>query len=350
MIRRVQFSLNCSNSGKLGTLDSVFEESVRVVNLFIDYLWEKKDFSSKFIDTKMDTWLSARMQQCLGKQALEIVKSQRKRKKKHKPVFKRPVLNLDSRFLETQFDLNSFDVWFKLSSIGRKISLRLPSRKHAHFHNKMKNGGTLKKSCRLIKRENGYFVELFVEKVKPLQREHGKSVGYDCGYKTLLADSNGKEHGAAIEDVYEKISRKKQGSKAFKRALKERDNLVNREVNSLDLSGVKHVVVEDLKNVKKHSKGKMRKTFNNKLQRWSYPKVLGKLALVCEELGILFEKVDPAYTSQTCSACGHKEKASREGKNFHCVSCGYETDADLNAAVNIRNRGTYSSPALHPIG
>jgi len=88
--------------------------------------------------------------------------------------------------------------------------------------------------------------------------------------------------------------------------------------------------------------GRFRKSFNNKLQRWSYSKVLNKLALVCEELGLTFEKVNPAYTSQTCSLCGHVDKASRKGKDFDCVSCGYKTDA-----VNIRNRGIYSSPALY---
>jgi len=348
MIRRVQFSLNEANQGKLDTLDKVFKEGLRVVNLYIDHLWEKQDFASKFVTVKVETWMSARMQQCLGKQALAIVKSQRKRRKKTKPVLTRNVLNLDSRFLETQFDLNSFDVWFKLGSIGNKISLRLPSKKHAHFHNKMKNGGVLKKSCRLIRREAGYFVELFVEKVKPLERAEGKTVGLDCGYKTMLADSEGVEHGVELEAVYEKIARKKQGSKAFKRSLVERNNTINRVVNKMSFKGVKALVVEDLKNVKKNSKGRIRKTFNNKLQRWSYVRVLHKLALVCEELGLTFEKVNPAYTSQTCSLCGHVAKASRKGKSFSCVSCGHTSDADLNAAVNIRNRGTYSFPALQP--
>jgi len=87
MIRRIQFGLNQANQGKLDQLDLVFAEANRVVNLFIDQLWSAQDFRSRFVDFKVDTWLSARLQQCLGKQALETVRSQRKRKNKTKPVF-----------------------------------------------------------------------------------------------------------------------------------------------------------------------------------------------------------------------------------------------------------------------
>jgi putative transposase len=42
--------------------------------------------------------------------------------------------------------------------------------------------------------------------------------------------------------------------------------------------------------------------------------------------------VDPKYTSQTCAECAHVAKASREGAQFVCVSCGHQADADVNAA------------------
>ncbi|MEV0287659.1 transposase [Kribbella sp. NPDC050820] len=48
------------------------------------------------------------------------------------------------------------------------------------------------------------------------------------------------------------------------------------------------------------------------------------------------EKVNPAYTSQTCSACGHCAPESRESQAvFRCVACGHRAHADVNAAVNI---------------
>lgn len=349
MIKRIQFSINDANSGKLRDLDRLFEESIRVVNLYIDRLWADKDFSSKFVDFKVDTWLSARLQQALGKQALEIVKSQRRKRRKTKPTFTKPVVNLDSRFIDIRFDQNSYDIWFRLHSLGDKIILKLPSRKHRHLNKLLDAGWLLKFSSRLRKAGNRYYIDLYAEKQAPKPKKAGLVVGYDSGYKTLLADSLGNEHGAELEQQYKKIGRKKQGSKAFKRALTERDNMINQTVNNLDLTGVKTVVVEDLKNVKHRTKGRMRKQFMNKLQRWSYPKVLGKLAAVCEEQGIELLKINPAYTSQTCSSCGHTDKSSRKGKLFDCVACGFKMDADLNAAINIRNRGVYSLPALQPV-
>lgn len=50
--------------------------------------------------------------------------------------------------------------------------------------------------------------------------------------------------------------------------------------------------------------------------------------------------VNPAYTSQTCSECGHCERNNRESQaEFHCKKCGIRMNADLNAAQNILDRG-----------
>jgi hypothetical protein len=53
--------------------------------------------------------------------------------------------------------------------------------------------------------------------------------------------------------------------------------------------------------------------------------------------------VPPAYTSQTCSRCRHihpeKGKSYRNGKKFKCGYCGFEHDADINAAINIADLG-----------
>jgi putative transposase len=48
------------------------------------------------------------------------------------------------------------------------------------------------------------------------------------------------------------------------------------------------------------------------------------------------EKVQPAYTSQRCSACGHVAAESRKSQAlFACVACTYTGNADVNAARNI---------------
>lgn len=48
---------------------------------------------------------------------------------------------------------------------------------------------------------------------------------------------------------------------------------------------------------------------------------------------------NPAYTSQTCHACGelHRELGSNE--TFVCPHCGHEDDRDHNASLNIRDKG-----------
>ena len=72
---------------------------------------------------------------------------------------------------------------------------------------------------------DNFLLKLFWEKEEAEKKKNKLSAGVDCGYKKLLACSDGKVYGKELEDIYEKISRKKQRSKAFKRALKERDAL-----------------------------------------------------------------------------------------------------------------------------
>jgi putative transposase len=51
-------------------------------------------------------------------------------------------------------------------------------------------------------------------------------------------------------------------------------------------------------------------------------------------------KVNPAYTSQTCHACKHIARESRESQAvFRCVACGHQDNADVNAAKNILAAG-----------
>lgn len=56
--------------------------------------------------------------------------------------------------------------------------------------------------------------------------------------------------------------------------------------------------------------------------------------------------IDPKYTSQGCSGCGHTEKANRYQHRFLCKACGYELHADLNASRNTRLRGVLARQVL----
>ena len=50
--------------------------------------------------------------------------------------------------------------------------------------------------------------------------------------------------------------------------------------------------------------------------------------------------VPPQYTSQRCSCCGTVAKDNRKTQaKFVCTSCGYQANADVNAAMNILAAG-----------
>ncbi len=66
---------------------------------------------------------------------------------------------------------------------------------------------------------------------------------------------------------------------------------------------------------------------------------LNIISAKAESAGRQFIQVNPAYTSLTCSKCGHRDEANRNGKVFRCLSCGHRGDADINAAVNILRAG-----------
>jgi putative transposase len=55
---------------------------------------------------------------------------------------------------------------------------------------------------------------------------------------------------------------------------------------------------------------------------------------------VAFVEVEPAYTPQTCSACGWVDKKNRRCQTvFECGRCGFVGHADHNAAINIATRG-----------
>ncbi|MEY9930779.1 transposase [Catenulispora sp. GP43] len=56
--------------------------------------------------------------------------------------------------------------------------------------------------------------------------------------------------------------------------------------------------------------------------------------------------VKAAYTSVTCQVCGRVDKDSRKSQaEFVCTGCGHTCHADINAALNIRDRALGREPA-----
>ena len=49
-----------------------------------------------------------------------------------------------------------------------------------------------------------------------------------------------------------------------------------------------------------------------------------------------------AQTLPACNCCGVRDPKSRRSQaEFHCAGCGYQANADHNAAINIADRGRY---------
>ena len=75
---------------------------------------------------------------------------------------------------------------------------------------------------------------------------------------------------------------------------------------------------------------------NRFMKNWTYFDLQTKIAYKAEEAGIVVVKIDPSYTSQRCSQCGHIDRGNRETQaDFLCLECGYKENADYNAARNI---------------
>ncbi len=62
------------------------------------------------------------------------------------------------------------------------------------------------------------------------------------------------------------------------------------------------------------------------------------LSLKAANAGRTVLGVDPNYTSQDCSDCGHRQKVNI-GHAYVCPNCGMDMHRDVNAALNILNRG-----------
>ena len=75
---------------------------------------------------------------------------------------------------------------------------------------------------------------------------------------------------------------------------------------------------------------------NRILSSWSYYELQNMIEYKAKREGIKVRYVDPAYTSQTCSKCGHVDKENRHTQaKFKCINCGLELNADHNASINI---------------
>lgn len=386
MIRSSQHILKYQNKNKNVLLNKIFFDFQELVKFYIKLICTqnlplKTNLSSKILPNCNDI-IHSQWKQIAYKTASEIIRSnlkfiKNKVYKRYKKIYakckkenrrikflnkrfkelninylkrikinvKNVNINLDYRLINIQKG-NFFNEFILIRTPyfqeGKKraIVLKFPIKYHKHSL-KFKEWKR-KNYIRLRKNKLGQKFVDFVYEKEIKNKEKGKILSFGIGYKKLLVDNYGNKYGKELLQIYEKLSKKQRESKKYKKLLIHKKNKINEIINKIDFSNVNIVFLENLKNIKKNSKGKIYKKFINKLQYWSYKQVIEKFRQISEIEGFYLKFVNPAYTSQTCSKCGNIDKSSRKREIYQCSSCGLEIDADLNATINIHSRGVYS--------
>ena len=220
------------------------------------------------------------------------------------------------------------------------------------------------KSYRVTRDRAGRWHVAFAAVPDPIPaRGNGQVVGIDRGVTVSAALSTGElfhvprltaKEQERLRRLQRKLARARRGSNRRARVRQKIAKLKAQETDrrkdwaektSTDLARRFDVIrVEDLiiRNMTRAAKGTIDHPGRN---------VQAKAALnrgiLCSAWGILVrrledkapgrvERVNPAYTSQRCSACGRVDAKSRESQAvFACTACGHTLNADVNAARNI---------------
>ena len=103
---------------------------------------------------------------------------------------------------------------------------------------------------------------------------------------------------------------------------------IRKNLQKRDGYGIK---LEDLKGIRKNKK--QANLFRYSLNSWSFYQLQMMIEYKAKLLGVPIAYIDPAYTSRSCSRCGHI--GNRNIKSFQCPSYGHVEHADVNAAFNI---------------
>ena len=256
---------------------------------------------------------------------------------------------------------------FKIDETGKQIYLPgigfVKYRRSRYIEGKAKNVTVMRKA-------DGWYVSIQTEYEKEIPKHNGDEVGMDMGVVWFCTLSDGtqiapcdalKKHLKKLAQLQRGLSRKEKFSSNWKKAQQKVAKLHQRIGNirqdfinkvALDLSK-KHAVIyrEDLriKNMTASAAGTLEEPGHNVAQKsglnrailnQAWGKFFQRLQWKCEQRGGIVIKVAPQYTSRTCPLCGHESKENRKSQaSFKCVACGYQDNADIVGARNIKVRG-----------
>jgi IS605 OrfB family transposase len=202
------------------------------------------------------------------------------------------------------------------------------------------------------KKKDEFYFGIVVWKDPPIEGAKGEMVGIDRGLKNAAVSSGNDFFSASkIRNIKGKFARLRaelqaKGTRSAKRLLRRMAGRERRFVACENHSMTKQLVnseyasfaVEDLGGIA--NKDVYQSRMSRRLHNWSHWRFQWSLRYKAEEQGKAMVIVNPWRTSITCSKCLHVDSASRNRSVFKCTSCGFELNADLNAARNIARIGT----------
>ena len=196
------------------------------------------------------------------------------------------------------------------------------------------------------------------------------AVGIDRGVAVPLALSDGSTYElpgriASLELLHKRAqriaARRKRGSKRHARAIRRAAKIRARQARirkdwahraTTDIARLNGTVVIErlrIKDMTKSASGTIAAPGTNVAQKRGLNRSILNIGWHHIETMLMYKlaysggtliKVNPAHTSQTCSACGNVDGRSRKNQaTFVCTACGHRSNAGLNAAINILRRG-----------
>jgi putative transposase len=209
-------------------------------------------------------------------------------------------------------------------------------------------------SADLFVRRGHVFLNVVFEKTVESVPHNGKCIGIDRGITQLAVTSDNRFFGGGrvkqVSRRYQRLrsalQKKGHSGKRHLRKISFKENRFRSDVNHCIskqiVSSLKRgatIVLEDLTGLrartinKRRSKTPEQREDKRQHSSWSYYQLEFFLKYKAEANGVTVDYVDARYTSQKCSRCGHVAKGNRAKQSiFHCESCGFHLNADLNAS------------------
>jgi putative transposase len=205
----------------------------------------------------------------------------------------------------------------------------------------------------LICRQGQWFLLAVCNVDEPEPIRTDGALGVDLGVMNIATDSDGETYsGAEIERVrqkreFQRGQLQRKGTKSAKRRLRKlagKQATFQKVVNHTIAKAIvqkaqrtgREIRLEDLTGIRERIRARGRE-HRARLSNWSFAQLGAFVAYKAALAGVPVVYVAPAYTSQRCSRCGHTAKSNRRSQGvFECRQCSHFLNADLNAALNIR--------------